>query len=142
MIIPRAAEIFLVALMPLPAKHRTDVILHYLQVEALTAAPSADRILIDVREPSELKSSGKIPGARNLPINSSPDGLFLSAEDFEDRFGFPKPNPTDELIFYCKAGVRSRSAAGLARMAGWDQVGEFPGSWKEWEQRGGKVEGL
>ena len=111
-----------------------------MQVESLTASPSADRILIDVREPAELQSTGRIPGAQNLPINSSPDGLFLPAEDFEDKFGFPKPRASDEVIFYCKSGVRSRSAAGLARMAGWQKVGEYPGSWKEWEAKGGKAE--
>ena len=120
----------------------TDPCLDHLQVKSLTASPSADRILIDVREPSELQSSGRISGAHNLPITSSPDGLFLPAEEFEDKFGFPKPKASDEVIFYCKAGVRSRSAAGIARMAGWEKVGEYPGSWKDWEEKGGKVEGV
>lgn len=93
-----------------------------------------------MREPAELRSSGRIPGAQNLPINSNPDALFLPAEDFEDKFGFSKPSRTDEVIFYCKAGVRSRTAAGLARMAGWEKVGEYAGSWIDWEKRGGEVD--
>lgn len=43
-------------------------------------------------------------------------------------------------MFYCKAGVRSRAAAGLARQGGWKRVGEYSGSWLDWEKRGGEVE--
>jgi len=47
-----------------------------------------------------------------------------------------------EVVFYCKAGVRSRAAARLAR--GWEgegvRVGEYKGSWVEWVGRGGVVE--
>ncbi|KAI1358767.1 Rhodanese-like domain-containing protein [Xylaria arbuscula] len=96
--------------------------------------------LIDVREPGELKSTGKIPGALNIPITTSPDAFHLSPEDFEDRFGFAQPGKEDEVVFYCKAGVRSRAAAGIAREAGWTDVGEYPGSWVEWAGKGGKVE--
>ncbi|KAK7957129.1 thiosulfate sulfurtransferase-like protein [Apiospora aurea] len=97
--------------------------------------------LIDVREPSELASTGRIPGALNIPITTSPDSFHISAEEFEDRFGFARPQPQeDEVVFYCKAGVRSRAAAGIAREAGWKKVGEYPGSWVEWSGKGGKIE--
>ncbi|KAI0394356.1 Rhodanese-like domain-containing protein [Xylariaceae sp. FL0594] len=98
-------------------------------------------LLIDVREPSELSQTGKIPGSINIPITSSPDSFSLSPEDFEDRFGFPPPDKEgDEVVFYCKAGVRSRAAAALAREAGYKNVGEYPGSWIEWHGKGGEVE--
>ncbi|KAI9831774.1 MAG: hypothetical protein M1819_004671 [Sarea resinae] len=107
-------------------------------VKALVEEPSKDRILIDVREPSEF-SAGAIPTALNMPISSSPDALFLPAEEFEDRFGFPKPDgQNEEVVFYCKAGVRSRAAAKLAVQGGFERVGEFPGSWVEWAGRGGE----
>jgi rhodanese-related sulfurtransferase len=44
-------------------------------------------------------------------------------------------------VFYCKAGVRSRAAAELARQAGWEKVGEYPGSWLDWEKNGGPTKG-
>jgi rhodanese-related sulfurtransferase len=44
------------------------------------------------------------------------------------------------VVFYCKAGVRSRGAAGIARDAGWTKVGEYPGSWMDWFEKNGKVE--
>ncbi|KEF57819.1 uncharacterized protein A1O9_05739 [Exophiala aquamarina CBS 119918] len=112
------------------------------EVQGLAAHPETHRILIDVREPGELQSTGRIPGAQNLPISSAADGFFLPADEFEERFGFPKPNAAaDEVIFYCKAGVRSRAAVALAQQAGFAKsVGEFPGSWLEWAQRGGHVQ--
>jgi rhodanese-related sulfurtransferase len=113
----------------------------YPDITTLTTTPSPHRILIDVREPSELTQTGRIPGAQNLPISSAGDGFFLPADEFEDRYGFQRPTDEDEVIFYCKAGVRSRAAARLAQQAGFGgKIGEFPGSWMEWVEKGGKVE--
>lgn len=44
-----------------------------------------------------------------------------------------------EVVFYCKSGVRSRAAAELARQAGYECVGEYPGSWLDWVKKGGEV---
>jgi rhodanese-related sulfurtransferase len=115
----------------------------YEDILAHTASPSPSRILIDVREPAELQSTGRIPTALNIPITSSPDAFFLPETEFEDRFGFPRPGPDKEVVFYCKSGVRSRAAARLAAEASprfGGRVGEFPGSWLEWEGKGGQVE--
>ena len=46
----------------------------------------------------------------------------------------------DEVIFYCKAGVRSRAAARLAREWKGVKIGDMDGGWNEWSSRGGKVE--
>ncbi|KAI0469445.1 Rhodanese-like domain-containing protein [Xylaria cf. heliscus] len=97
--------------------------------------------LIDVREPGEVSSTGLIRGALNIPIKTSPDSFHISDSEFEARHGFARPPRDAELVFYCKAGVRSRAAAGLARDAGWSVVGEYPGSWNEWSAKGAdKVE--
>lgn len=75
-----------------------------------------------------------------MPITSAPDSFHITADEFEDRFGFPRPPKDSEVVFYCKAGVRSRAAAGLARDAGWTRVGEYPGSWLDWAGKGGDVQ--
>ncbi|KAI9877846.1 MAG: hypothetical protein M1830_002649 [Pleopsidium flavum] len=106
----------------------------------MVAHPSPDRILIDVREPSELASTGRIPSSINIPISSHPDAFFLPADEFEDQFGFEKPDEGKEVVFYCKAGVRSRAAAGMALQGGYERVGEYGGSWVEWVGSGGGVE--
>ncbi|KAK4193924.1 Rhodanese-like domain-containing protein [Podospora australis] len=105
-----------------------------------SSSPSPKVTLIDSREPGELQQTGYIPGAINIPVTSSPDGFFISEEEFEDRFGYPRPPKDQEVVFYCKAGVRSRAAASLAKDAGWEKVGEYPGSWLDWFEKGGKVE--
>jgi len=111
-----------------------------MQVNAHLAKPNPNRILIDTREPSELQATGTIPGSLNIPITSKPDSWFISAEEFEDRFGFERPGKEQEVVFYCRSGVRSRAAAELARQAGWEKVVEYPGSWLDWEKRGGGKE--
>jgi len=37
--------------------------------------------------------------------------------------------------------VRSRAAAALARQAGWERIGEYKGSWMDWEKNRGIKEG-
>jgi rhodanese-related sulfurtransferase len=94
----------------------------------------------DVREPYELLDTGKIPGAINIPITSSVQSFHISDEDFEDLHGYARPPKDASLIFYCKAGVRAKAAAGLAQHAGWESVGEYPGSWLDWDANKGPVE--
>jgi rhodanese-related sulfurtransferase len=95
--------------------------------------------LTDVREPAEY-AAGYIPTAINIPVGSAPDALFMPAHEFEDKFGFEKPTADQELVFYCKAGVRSSAAAGLAKQVGYKSVGEYRGSWLEWSKNGGRAE--
>jgi len=129
----------------------------FAQVKEFATSPSEDRLLIgkrphlassqpqkhpltktiDVREPSEYEA-GFIPGAINIPVKSQPDAMFLPEEEFEDRFGFSKPAMDKELVFYCKAGVRSSAAAQLAKQVGYENIAEYKGSWMDWERNGGE----
>jgi rhodanese-related sulfurtransferase len=87
------------------------------QVLDILETPSNSRLLIDVREPHEYEKN-TIPTAINIPITSQPDALLLNEEEFQDRFGFQKPPTNKEIVLFCKAGVRSSAAAGIARQAG------------------------
>ena len=132
----------------------------YSTLQPLTLSPSPSRIIIDVRELAELEETGRIPGAKSMPITSNPEAIFLPSDEFEEKFGFEKPGSEEreegknantgkerseekEVIFYCKAGVRSRAAARMAGMdGGWRgvKIGELPGGWLEWEKNGGSIE--
>ncbi|KAH8700447.1 Rhodanese-like domain-containing protein [Talaromyces proteolyticus] len=112
-------------------------------LSASSSSTPSKLILIDVREPAELIETGIIPGAVSVPLASQPDAYFLSPEEFETRFGYPKPGAGGgEIVFYCKAGVRARAAAQLAAQAGYDAqaLKVYDGSWLDWMSRGGKVE--
>jgi rhodanese-related sulfurtransferase len=100
---------------PLPG-HHADTVRE--KVLAILETPSNSRLLIDVREPHEFEKN-TIPTAMNIPVTSHPDALLLSEEEFMDEFGFAKPPLNKEMVFFCKAGVRSSAAAGIARQAGY-----------------------
>jgi rhodanese-related sulfurtransferase len=89
-----------------------------------------------VREPAEY-SENTIPTSLNIPITSNPDALLLTPEDFLDRFGFEKPPLDKQMVFFCKAGVRSSAAAAIAKQGGYQHVGEYRGSWLDWMKKGG-----
>lgn len=94
----------------------------------------------DVREPEELLETGRIPGAINIPVTTAAEGFQASEDDFVDTYGFEKPPHDAHLVFYCKAGIRARTALNLAQMAGYTSVGDYPGSWLDWESNAGDRE--
>ncbi|KAL4765732.1 rhodanese-like domain-containing protein [Aspergillus foveolatus] len=109
------------------------------------SSPQKNLILVDVREPAELTRTGVIPSAVAVPLASQPDALFLTPDEFETRFGYPKPGADGgkgDIVFYCLAGVRAKAAAQLAVQAGYEpeRIGVYEGSWRDWAARGGKVE--
>ncbi|TKA66426.1 hypothetical protein B0A55_10313 [Friedmanniomyces simplex] len=107
-------------------------------IQKFSSSSSPDRILVDVREPAEYEE-GYISGAINIPIKSQPDAMFLPEDEFEDRFGFSKPDPEKEVVFYCKSGVRSSAAAQFAKQHGYKDVAEYRGSWLDWQKHGGEA---
>ncbi|KAF3354478.1 hypothetical protein VdG1_07557 [Verticillium dahliae VDG1] len=90
------------------------------QLERAVDSNKSDIIIVDTREPGEVRQTGHIPGAINIPITTHPESFHVTAEEFEDRFGFERPAKNSELVFYCKAG--------------------YPGSWLDWEKNGGRAQ--
>ncbi|KAF3178945.1 hypothetical protein TWF751_000959 [Orbilia oligospora] len=107
------------------------------EVKKLSDNPDPKRLIVDVREPHELQKSGIIPNSINVPFSTAPDAWFLSADSFEDRFGFSKPSEDTELVFSCKAGIRGNSAARIAKSAGYENVASYEGSWLDWARNTG-----
>ena len=72
------------------------------------------------------------------------EGEGVGYDEQEGEYGKDKgnanANAVDSVIFYCKAGVRSRAAARMAREWKGVRVGDMSGGWVEWEGRGGEVE--
>lgn len=105
-------------------------------VKALVSKPDPSKILVDVREPTELQTY-TLPTAINLPLKTAPGALSLSPDDFEDVFHIKKPSTDKELIFFCAAGIRAQAAEELARSYGYENTGVYPGSINEWLAKGG-----
>ena len=92
------------------------------QVKAITTInPKA--ALIDVREVDEVRASGLIPGAVNVPLGRVP--AYIKAEEDQERL----------LVFYCQRGMRAERAAESAKAAGHDNVAVYYGSYNDWASR-------
>ncbi|SCU82437.1 LADA_0C05270g1_1 [Lachancea dasiensis] len=105
-------------------------------IKSLVQTPDAQKLLIDVREPSELQEYS-MPTAINLPLKSAPGALGLSAEEFREVFDVPKPASEKELIFFCAAGIRAKAAEELAQSFGYENTAIYPGSIHDWLDKGG-----
>ncbi len=54
--------------------------------------------MIDVRNRTELNQYGQIEGSVNLPSHEIENALQLSENEFEEKYGFPKPKTDDRKI--------------------------------------------
>lgn len=105
-------------------------------IKKLVEKPDSTKVLIDVREPSELESY-RMPTSINIPLQSAPGALGLPKEEFKEVFQFPKPEKDQELIFFCLKGIRAKAAEELARSYGYEDTGVYPGSINDWLEKGG-----
>jgi thiosulfate:glutathione sulfurtransferase len=118
------------------------------------ANTSQDAYIIDVREPDEV-IQGSIPSAVNLPLSVLSSSLALSYAEFEKKHAFQRPEPNQEIIFYCRSGKRSATASDIAKRNGYTKsvlfvpraapaadgilsVFNYEGSWLDWVKREGK----
>jgi rhodanese-related sulfurtransferase len=76
--------------------------------EAAAALSATGLVLIDVREPFELRA-GRVPGAINIPFGQ------LHAR-------LPELDRDVRVAFICHSGSRSARATGIAAGAGYDAV--------------------
>ena len=67
-------------------------------------------VLIDVRNPDEVESMGKIPGSNLVPWPQLEEAISLSDEDFVERYGFAKPQKDAEIVTHCIGGGRAGKA--------------------------------
>ena len=67
-------------------------------------------VLIDVRNPDEVESMGKIPGSNQVPWPQLEEAISLSDADFVARYGFAKPQKDAEIVTHCIGGGRAGKA--------------------------------
>jgi rhodanese-related sulfurtransferase len=60
-----------------------------------------------------------IPSAVNLPLSDLPTALRMTGEKFKEKYGFEKPTSDQEVVFYCRSGMRSSTASDVALRNGY-----------------------
>lgn len=109
-------------------------------VPRITAAQAREMIaqgnalVVDVREPAEVETSGKVAGA--VPI---PRGLLEFRADPESPSHDKNFAKDKTLLVYCASGGRSALAGKLLKDLGYERVYNL-GGFKDWAESGGAVD--
>ena len=100
--------------------------------------------IVDTRSDAEhfgeavrARRGGAIPGAVHLEWknNLAPDGRFKSAAELRAMYDAIGVTPDREVVTYCQGGYRAAHTYVALRVAGFDRVRNYTGSWKEWGDR-------
>lgn len=102
--------------------------------EAAALVKSADALIVDIRDGTEVKTSGKVKGAvavsrGMLEFRADPDAPTHHPEFRKDR----------PILLYCGSGGRAALAGKTLRDMGFSDVRNL-GGFKDWVDSGGEVE--
>jgi rhodanese-related sulfurtransferase len=120
------AALLLVACSAEPSRAGGDVAPDALAASLRSANPP---IVLDVRTPAEF-ASGRVPGARNVPIDQ------LAA-----RLDTIAPSREVEIVVYCERGPRAAKAQSTLTSAGFTNVRHLEGDMSGWRSKGLPCEG-
>ncbi|WP_417247748.1 rhodanese-like domain-containing protein [Celeribacter sp.] len=98
-----------------------------------TAIESGAAVLVDVRDPSEVRASGVAEGAINVPLTT----LQMKANPSSPEC-LPAFKEGKTVVVYCASGARSAGAAQMLRQMGHQSV-ENLGGLRDWAMGGGAV---
>jgi len=94
----------------------------------------SDVLFLDVREPAELATSGKVPGALAIPR-----GLVEFRADPASALHDKAFDRTKTVVAYCASGGRSALVGKTLKEMGYGNVRNL-GGFKSWVDAGGEVE--
>jgi len=102
--------------------------------EARRMIAESDALVVDVRDASEVQTSGKVKGALNvsrgmLEFRADPDTPYHNPEFRKDR----------PIILYCASGGRSALSGKVLKDMGYENVYNL-GAYKDWAENGGETE--
>ena len=100
--------------------------------EISAAVDRGEILLVDVREPAELRASGKARGAVNIPL-----GVLALKADPKAPDAMLKPGKP--VVLYCASGGRSGMGAQVLQRLGYAPVWNI-GGLGDWHAGGGQVE--
>lgn len=99
--------------------------------QALDEISKGDAIVIDIREPEELKQNGKITGSINAPR-----GMLEFYADPTLPYHKPEFNKEKRIILYCASSGRSALAVKTLKEMGYTNVAHIDGGVKAWKEAG------
>ena len=102
--------------------------------EAKALVGRTDVLFLDVREPAEVATSGKVPGALAIPR-----GLVEFRADPASALHDKAFDRTKTVVAYCASGGRSALVGKTLKDMGYDNVLNL-GGFKGWVDAGGEVE--
>ena len=104
--------------------------------DAISGARDGSILVVDVREPGEVKSSGKALGALHIPLVRLHEIANPKHPEFDKRL-----RQDAKIAVYCASGGRSMAARRILRQLGYDDVHNI-GGLGGWLRAGGPVEPL
>ncbi|XP_065663318.1 thiosulfate:glutathione sulfurtransferase isoform X4 [Hydra vulgaris] len=111
--------------------------LYEIDVDLLNEALKNNNIyIVDVRDRQEIKDSGELPNAINIPYELEA-ALQLNENHFKVRYGTSPPNDDgNNLVFSCRSGRRSYHALMLAHSMGYLKAKHLKGGYLAWSSPG------
>lgn len=107
----------------------------YTYEELKSALKRPEALVIDVREQEELKETGEIPGAINIPSANIENAFTRTTDEkFEDLYGREKPGRDTEIVVSCRSGRRSAFVQNILSGMGFRKVYNYAGGWLDWEK--------
>lgn len=88
-------------------------------------------IVIDLREPEEVKQNGKIAGSLNAPR-----GMLEFYADSSLPYHKPEFNKQNRIILYCASSGRSALGTKTLKEMGYDKVAHIEGGMNAWKASG------
>jgi len=93
---------------------------------------------LDTRTQAEF-DEGHLPGATCWDwFNAVPDGSWNCSRDPDElrsELAELGVHPSDEIVAYCRSGMRAAHTYVVLRHAGFPRVRLYDGSWQEWSMR-------
>ena len=103
--------------------------------EASELARREDHVIVDLRDPRELKREGKIPGAFSCPRGMLEFWIDPASPYHKTVFAQDKT-----FVFYCASAWRSALATKVAQEMGLNPVAHIEGGFSAWKAAGMPVE--
>ena len=70
--------------------------------EVRSSLKGGSGVVVDVRNPNELKEDGKIAGCHNIPLPELNSAFQMDACKFKVKYGFEMPNQKNDVIISCR----------------------------------------